>query len=34
MKKGKVFGKTQIALAVMVVALGAAVWPLYFVVLE
>lgn len=26
MKKGKVFGKTQIALAVMVVALGAAVW--------
>ena len=26
MKKGKVFGKTQIALAVMVVALGAAIW--------
>ena len=26
MKKGKVFGKTQIALAVMVMALGAAVW--------
>ena len=26
MKKGKVFGKTQIALAVMIVALGAAIW--------
>lgn len=26
MKKGKVFGKTQIALAIMVVALGAAIW--------
>lgn len=26
MKKGKVFGKTQIALSVMVVALGAAIW--------
>ena len=26
MKKGKVFGKTQIVVAVMVVALGAAIW--------
>lgn len=26
MKKGKVFGKTQIALAVMIVALGTAIW--------
>ena len=26
MKKGKVFGKGQIAVAVMVLALGAAVW--------
>lgn len=26
MKKGKVFGKTQIAVTVMVVALGAAIW--------
>ncbi len=26
MKKGKVFGKSQLALAIMVVALGAAVW--------
>ena len=26
MKKGKVFGKTQIALAIMVVALGTAIW--------
>ena len=32
MKKGKVFGKSQIAVAVMLLALGGAVWLNYEVV--